>query len=116
MSALPVTIDARAAEDVAAVAVELRPAVFEHLARIGVNHLTCSRRCSFPRPPGLESGLWVRHADGRGSLLEVLFFITELPTGLTVRRVLVTAVDRLPGWVVNPSEWPGDKPWPVVDI
>ena len=77
---------------------------------------TGSRRCSFPRPPSLESGLWVRHTDGRGTPLEVLFFVTERPTGITVRRVLVTAVDRLPGWVVNPSEWPGDKPWPVVDI
>ena len=116
MSALPVTLDARAAADVAALAVELRPAALEHLARIGANHTTCSRRCSFPRPPGLESGLWVRYPDGRASLLEILFLITHEPDGITVRRVLVTTVDRLPDWVVNPSEWPGDKPWPVVDL
>ena len=100
----------------AALAVELRPAVFEHLARIGANHLTCSRRTAFPRPPGLESGLWMRYADGRASLLEVLFLIAHEPDGITVRRVIVTPLDRLPEWAAHPAAWPDSPNWPVVEL
>lgn len=115
MSALPVSLDPRSAADVAALAVELRPAVLEQLARVGANHATCSRRTAFPRPPGLESGLWVRSTVG-ATLVEVLFLLTHDPEGITVRRVLTTTVEKLPAWVTNPAEWPGQKPWPVVDI
>lgn len=116
MNALPVTIDPRAAEDVRGLPPELRPAVFEHLSRIGADHASCSRPTAIPHPPGLESGLWLRYADGRATLLEVLFFLTTDPEGVTVRRVLTRAVDRLPDWVIRPGEWSAHPPWPVVDL
>lgn len=115
MNALPVYLDPRAADDVRGLAAELRPAVLEHLSRIGANHDTCSRPTAFPRPPGLESGLWLRRPDGV-TLLEVLFSITIDPDGVTVRRVLTRELDRLPDWAARPAEWTDDPAWPVVDL
>lgn len=116
MNSLPVTYGERAQQDLAAVPAELRQAVLEQLTRVAANFETCSRRSPFPRPPGWESGLWVRYPDARASLVEVLFLLTADHDGITVRRVLVTPFDRPPGWVVSPSEW-GDQPnWPVVDL
>jgi hypothetical protein len=116
LSSLPVTYGERAKQDLVALPPELRLAVLEQLTRIAVNYQTCSRRSAFPRPPGWESGLWVRYPDARATLVEVLFLITAEPDGITVRRVLVTPVERLPGWVVNPAEWTGQPPWPVIDL
>jgi hypothetical protein len=96
--------------------VTLRPAVYEHLTRIAANHATCSRPTAFPRPTGLESGLWCRHPDGRATLVEVLFRLDEESDRILIRRILLREMDRLPGWVLNPAEWPGDMPWPVVDL
>lgn len=106
MSQLPVTIAPRAMDDLRAIPSELRPAALEHLTRIGVNHETCSRRSAFPRPPGLTSGLWCRHASGSATLIEVLFFLTTDPDGITVRRVIVTTMDPPPAWVRDPTQWP----------
>lgn len=116
MNALPVRLGPKALADLRAAPVELRPAVREHLNRIAANHATCSRPTAFPRPPGLESGLWCRYPDGRAALIEVLFLIDIDPAGIAVRRVVIRVHDRLPGWVSNPSEWPGEPPWPVVDL
>ena len=116
MSSLPQTLSERARQDLAGLPPELRPAVLEQLARIAANYQTCSRRSAFPRPPGWESGLWLRRADAGAALVEVLFLLETDPAGVTGRRVIVTVVDRLPGWVANPAEWPGDPPWPVVDL
>ena len=116
MNALPITIDARAADDIRGLPTEVRPAVLEHLTRIGVDHTTCSHRTAFPRPPGLESGLWLRRPDNSAALLEVLFLLTPDPIGILIRRVLLTPVERLPDWVSRPAEWSAQPPWPVVDL
>ena len=116
MNPLPLEYLPAAVADLKAVPVGLRPAVLEHLTRIGADYRTCSRPSSFPRPPCMESGLWCRFVGGRATLLEVLFHIDILPERVIVRRVLLREMDRLPGWVVNPDEWGGEPPWPVVDV
>jgi hypothetical protein len=116
LNSLPVTYGERAKQDLAALPGELRSAVLEQLTRVAVNYQTCSRRSSFPRPPGWESGLWVRYSDSRATLVEVLFLITAEPDGITVRRVVVTPLDRLPDWATNPAEWVNQLNWPVVDL
>lgn len=116
MNSLRPNLTAAANADLAALPRELRPAVLEQLARVAVNYKTCSRRTTFPRPPGWEFGLWVRYPGENGALVEVMFLVTEDETALRVRRVLVRHVERLPGWATNPSEWAGEAPWPVVDL
>lgn len=116
MNSLPVILGQRATDDLREVTPELRPAVYEHLARIGANYQTCCRESVFPRPPGLIAGLWCRYADGRAGLIEVLFELIVEPKHLAVNRILVRRLARLPGWVVNPAEWSRDPPWPIVDL
>jgi hypothetical protein len=114
VSSLPLAYDPRAVADVRAVPPHLLPAVLEHLSRLSANHSTCSRPSSFPRPPGLESGVWLREPGGV-TLVEVLFRLASNPDRILVRRVILTTMSQLPGWVSNPSEW-GHQPWPVVDV
>lgn len=114
MSSLPLAYDPRASADVRAVPLHLLPAVLEHLSRIAANHATCSRSTSFPRPPGLESGVWLREPSGV-TLVEVLFRLEARPDRIIVRRVILTQMAQLPGWVTNPSEWIHQS-WPVVDV
>ncbi len=116
MSSLRPTLATRAEQDIDALPLDLRPAVLEQIARVAANYETCSRRSPFPRPPGWESGLWVRYPDASATLVEVLFLISSDETGLTIRRVIVTPVERLQGWVANPAEWVSEPPWPVVDL
>ncbi len=99
----------------AAVAAEILPAVLEHLTRIAANHATCSRPTSYPHPPGLESGLWIRR-PGAVTLLQVLFVLVADESEIGVRRVLLTEMERLPDWVLRPDEWGAYPPWPVVDL
>jgi hypothetical protein len=116
VSALPLEYRTAAVEDLRALPAELRPAVLEHLTRIAVDHASCSRLSAFPRPPCAESGLWFRYRDGRAALLEVLFHIDIEPERIIVRRVLLNQLDRLPGWVVNPTEWTDEPNWPIIDV
>lgn len=117
MNPLPIKLTPRAGADLELAAPELRPAVLEHLARIGADHVSCSRRSSFPHPEGWVSGLWCRHAGGRAALVEVLFRVEVEPDRIVVRRVVIVEHPRLPGWVVNPSEWMSPvAPWPIVDV
>lgn len=119
MNGLPVILSPTAEADVRGLPADVRPAVFEHLARIGANHTTCSRPTALPRPPGLESCLWLRRPTAAGHMLEVLFVLVADPAGVRVRRVMLTEVDRLPDWALRPSEWmkgEDGRGWPVVDL
>ena len=116
LNALPVILSTRAKEDIRGLPFDLRPAVFEHLTRIGANHVTCSRPTAYPHPVGLESGLWLRRQGGEAQLLEVLFVLTATSDGVHIRRVLLGGSGRLPDWVSRPSEWSAHEPWPVVDV
>ncbi|OWK36266.1 hypothetical protein [Fimbriiglobus ruber] len=49
-------------------------------------------------------------------MIEVIFHVEASANQIIIRRVLIRETSRLPGWVADPSEWPGEKPWPVVDI
>jgi hypothetical protein len=82
---------------------------------LAANHENCSRPTAFPRPPGLETGLWIRQVNC-AALLEVLFTIEVNPEGIAVRRVLLTPLDRLPDWSLRPDAWGAYPPWPVVDV
>ena len=112
----PLEYAATAGADMAELAPALRPAVLEQLTRIATDWKSCSRTTSFPYPPGYESCLWLRHADGKATLLEVLFSFRAKPDRIVVRRVKVRDLDRLPDWVSRPDEWGAYPPYPVVDL
>lgn len=116
MNPFPVAYTSDALDGLRALPVELRPAALELLTQIGMDHERFSRPATFPRLRGRESGLWCRYADGRVAFLEVLFHLEVEPDRIVVRRVLCQQMARLPGWIANPAEWPGEKPWPVVDL
>ena len=116
MTVRPLEYLPRAVADLAALAPDLRPAVLEFLSRVAADAESCSRPTAFPRPPGLMAGLWCRYPTGGAALVEVLFELAILPDRVVVRRVVVTEMARLPGWVVNPAEWGGERPWPVVEL
>lgn len=112
----PLSLSQRAVDDLRLVAIDLRPAVLEQLSRISANFATCSRPTSFPRPPGLESGLWCRSEGGTASLVEVLFELRVDPESILVRRVLISTLPKLPDWVIRPDEWSAHAAWPIVEL
>ena len=112
----PLSLGPRAVDDLRPVAAELRPAVLEQLSRIAANFMSCSRPTSFPRPPGLESGLWCRSSDGSATLIEVLFELVVEPERILVRRVLIRSLPKLPDWAIRPDEWIAHEPWPIVEL
>lgn len=116
MNPLPVAYSPKALDDLRDIRAELTPTVRELLVQIGSDYARYSLPTSVPRRPALEAGLWCRHPDGRATLIEVIFHVEASANQIIIRRVLIRETSRLPGWVADPSEWPGEKPWPVVDI
>lgn len=119
MNSLPLEYMPTARDELAAIRGLLRPAVLEQLTRVAVNYATCSQETKFPRTGGRESGLWCRYPNGRAALVEVVFRIEgegELEESLAIRRILVSELQRLPPWAIDPTGWGSVTPWPVVEL
>lgn len=116
MNALPIQYDPRAVDDLRSVPPVLVPGVKELLSRLSVNYRTCSFPGPTTRPPGWECGTWFREPSGAATLVEVLFRIHADEERILVRRVILTAVERLPAYVENVAEWGLASPWPIVDV
>lgn|SRR5262249_37234129 len=106
-----------AIKEFAAVPASCRAAVLEHLSRFAIDWQSVSRYTAPPMAPGLCTGIWCRHPDLTATLIQFTFSLTDATDRAVIRRVHVSHEERLPPWVVKPTDWYQEgQPFPCVDV